>query len=436
MNPTATAPPTNLESPSPSSGLFDRWVRARHVPHLGSNAGAEPLPFQSWHRFKEAFPPELVRRLIDEDAGSVSTCIDPFGGSGTTALAAQFLGVSSTTIEINPFLVDVIRSKVASYNADELADALGSVRRRAQILFRDPRETFVNVPQTFIEPGLDGRWIFDHAVASRIASLLAAIDEVSHDAHRRLFRVLVGGLLADVSNVVVSGKGRRYRRNWQERPHDPASVLALFCARGKTAIADIYEYADRPAVRVDVLHGDARSTGPRRAHDIAIFSPPYPNSFDYTDVYNLELWMLGYLADSADNRDLRLSTVTSHVQLHREYKSAPNSSPTLSHTLAELASIKDRLWSPWIPAMVGAYFADLMQVISRVKARLKPSGRCCIVVGDSRYGGVLVATAEILAELATDAGWRVQTIEPVRAMRSSAQQGLTDLSESLLVLTQ
>jgi len=34
--------------------------------------------------------------------------------------------------------------------------------------------------------------------------------------------------------------------------------------------------------------------------DAAIFSPPYPNSFDYTDVYNLELWVLGYLDDASE----------------------------------------------------------------------------------------------------------------------------------------
>ena len=33
-------------------------------------------------------------------------------------------------------------------------------------------------------------------------------------------------------------------------------------------------------------------------HDLAVFSPPYPNSFDYTDVYNVELWAMGYLRNS------------------------------------------------------------------------------------------------------------------------------------------
>lgn len=439
--PTATRPASSPERRGPrhdlKDELFDEWVGARRVQHLGSNAGAEPLPFQSWHRFKEAFPPELIKQLIEGAPGEIESCIDPFGGSGTTALAAQFLGVSSTTIEINPFLVDVIRSKVQAYEAEKLGTDLSRVRRSAQMYEppSDPAELFTDVPPTFIEPGLDDRWIFDREVAEQLAALLAAIAPLPDATHRRFFRTLIGGLLADVSNVIVSGKGRRYRRNWQDRRFAADAVVDLFCERAKDAIGDVYEFADRPKVRAHVLHGDARAMATRRKHDIAIFSPPYPNSFDYTDVYNLELWMLGYLTNSQDNRELRLSTVTSHVQLLRDYTEAPSGSKTLEQILSDLTDIEDELWSRWIPSMVGAYFADLMQVIDRLRTRLRPGAQCCIVVGDSRYGGVLVPTARILGELAATHEWELERSEPVRAMRSSAQQGLTDLSETLLVLS-
>ena len=50
--------------------------------------------------FKEAFAPELVERALHETSDTVRHIADPFGGSGTTALAAQFLGISPTTIEV------------------------------------------------------------------------------------------------------------------------------------------------------------------------------------------------------------------------------------------------------------------------------------------------------------------------------------------------
>jgi hypothetical protein len=373
---------------------------------------------------------------MGEESQKIRTCLDPFGGSGTTALTSQFLGVSSTTIEINPFLVDVIRAKVSAYDADRLAHAFGTIRKRAsRAVGVDPHAFFAHTPPTFVEPGLSGRWLFDHAVAKQLAALLTAIGELRDEAHERFFRILVGGILAEVSNVIVSGKGRRYRRNWKDRDRTGSTVLRLFSARAQAAITDVHRFAERPAVRVDILHGDARKMGPRRMHDLAVFSPPYPNSFDYTDVYNLELWMLGYLNDATDNRELRSETLSSHVQLKRDYSEPPDGSRSLGRTMKRLTEIRESLWSPWIPAMVGGYFADLLQVLDRVHMRLRESGRCCIVVGDSRYGGVLVPTAKILGELSTQSGWTIHSTKPVRAMRSSAQQGGSkNLNETLLVL--
>ncbi len=85
--------------------------------------------------------------------------------------------------------------------------------------------------------------------------------------------------------------------------------------------------------------------------------------------------------------------------------------------------------------MVGAYFADLVQILARVRANLDDRGQCWIVVGDSSYSGVKVEVAEILSELVIDRGWRVARSAPFRHMKSSAQQGWRpNLAQSLLVL--
>jgi len=373
--------------------------------------------------------------MIDQDEGEVKSCLDVFGGSGTTALSCQLLGVSSTTIEINPFLVDVIKAKVTKYAADDLAVELDPLLKRAKAKRPDPRKFFDQAPPTFIEPGLNERWVFDASVAMRLAGLLDAIEEIENVEIQRFYRVIVGGILTEVSNVVINGKGRRYRRNWRERPRDASSVLKLFAARAQNAIDDVRSFADRSEVSVKVKSGDARETHPGKRHDLSVFSPPYPNSFDYTDIYNLELWMLGYLNDSEENRKLRKETLSSHVQLQRDFAPPPPGSKQLDDTIDYLKEIRDGLWNPWIPEMVGGYFADLMKVLRNVHRNLKVERRCCIVVGDSRYGGVLVPTAKILAELTESDGWSVHSSEPVRAMRSSAQHGgSADLDETLLIL--
>lgn len=414
---------------------FEDWTKGREIVSFGTNAGADELPFQRWRNFKEAYAPELVERAVRESKISVHSILDPFGGSGTTALACQFLGVFPTTVEVNPFLADLIEAKLCKYDADALAVDLGLIARSA-LNYRDQAtERLEKLPGTFVEPGVKEKWIFDLDVAQRIAELLEAIEALELAEHRRLFRVLLGGIIVDVSNVVVSGKGRRYRCGWQSRRHYARDVDGAFFDSARKAISDIHRYANRRETGFKLVRGDSRSAIDCGTWDLAIFSPPYPNSFDYTDVYNVELWMLGYLDSAGSNRRLREATLSSHVQVSRAFAGPPKGSSILDLAMDKLISSRTDLWDKRIPDMVGAYFADLMAVIAVIKKGLSSGGSVWLVVGDSRYAGIQVDTADIIAELASCEGWSFQGSEPFRSMRSSPQQGgRPELAESLVKL--
>ena len=416
---------------------FQDWTRGRTVPSLGTNTGADDLPFQNWRHFKEAFTPELVARAVARSDIQVTSCLDPFGGSGTTAVACQFLGIHPIIAEVNPFLADLIEAKLSIYDSDALARDLGVVLRTAGNDGLKDDDLFAAMPQTFIEPGVGGRWIFDREAADRIASLLTAIESLPTIRHKRLFRVLLGGILVEVSNVVVNGKGRRYRRNWERRRRDNRQVDELFCDSARRAISEIHRFSDRKKTTFELLRGDSREVLTEiETCDLAVFSPPYPNSFDYTDVYNVELWMLGYLKGSECNRALRISTLCSHVQISRNFLPAPLESSILTTTLEQLVARRSELWDRRIPEMVGGYFADLIAVLDRIFRVLTPGGSTLMVVGDSRYAGIQIATAEIISEIAQGRGWKLCGIEPFRSMRASAQQGgRRELAESLIILS-
>jgi DNA modification methylase len=415
---------------------FDRWTGGREIRAVGTNAGADELPFQNWRRFKEAFAPELIREAVRSSKRSVRRCLDPFGGSGTTALACQFLGVDVVTVEVNPFLADLIESKLSRYNSDRLTKDFGAVIRRARTATASGTALLSAAPPTFLEPGVRGRWIFDTAVADQIARIFDAIQKLESEKHRRLFRVLLGGVLIDVSNVVVSGKGRRYRRGAMRLQKSALHVDAAFRSAVRQAIAEIHDYADRPRNSFMVHREDCRTLAlSNNDFDLAVFSPPYPNSFDYTDVYNVELWALGYLKNAASNHDLRRSTLSSHVQISRTFSSPPHGSSTLDKTMRKLNAVRATLWNPWIPDMVGGYFADMVSVLQRVRRSLRRNASAWIVVGDSRYAGVHIPTATILKELAPSLFLRVDRVSPFRSMRASAQQGgAKELAETLIVL--
>lgn len=412
---------------------FERWTQGRTVPTLGTNAGARPLPFQQWRNFKEAFAPELVAQAISECARPVKRCIDPFGGSGTTALACQFLGVEPVTIEVNPYLADLIEAKLTVYDPPALLQDFSRLKKGLRAA---PFYDLNHLPPTFVEPGLNGRWIYSKEVAQRIEAYREGISKLRNETHRRFFLALLGGVVVNVSNVLISGKGRRYRKNWLTRQASPAMLDKAFTHRVEEALIELTAHAFRPVSSFTLLRGDSRELlheAPRA--DLAVFSPPYPNSFDYTDVYNIELWMLGYLSSTDSNRSLRQSTLTSHVQILREYAPKPSGSGTLDHVSTRLHEQVDSMWNKHIPSMVDAYFSDMRRIFLDLQEKLDSDGEVWAVVGDSLYAGTRVPVAEILKELALDMGYRWIKSDAFRSMRSSAQQGWRpELSETLLVL--
>jgi hypothetical protein len=402
-----------------------------------TNQGTADAAFQRWFRVKEAFSPLFVRDVISHLPHPPAACLDCFGGSGTTALTCQFMGIAPTTIELNPFLADLIEAKLTSFDPRAVAADRLAIGRAVDAVQVDLAATYANAPPTLFEPGGGGRWIFDIDVMRRIAQYRGAIAALTDERHRRLFTVILGSILIHLSNVVINGKGRRYRGNWQRNRRSARAVDVAFEAAYDNALFDVSRLTRRAHPGYTLLRGDARS---RLAeldgeYDLVLFSPPYPNSFDYTDIYNLELWVLGYLSSGEDNLSLRRSTLRSHVQIKRDASLPDAVSPTLGGVMTALDAATDRLWSKQIPGMVGSYFADLEVIMRECAQRLTTDGRIAMVVGDSRYADVVVPVAGILAELGEGLGLTTDRLQVLRPMRASAQQGGEHLlSEHLLVL--
>ena len=130
---------------------------------------------------------------------------------------------------------------------------------------------------------------------------MSAVARIPEAPVARLLKVLLASSALDVCNATVSGKGRRYRRNWESVSRSPADLDAAFVRAVEAAVFDIIRYAKRKTQSYDLRRGDARAMIEGVPNvDLVVFSPPYPNSFDYTDVYNIELWALGYMRSGSD----------------------------------------------------------------------------------------------------------------------------------------
>ncbi len=75
-----------------------------------------------WLRLTPAYSVKVVEETIKRYGRSLNV-LDPFCGTGTTALSAANHGHDAATTDINPFLTWLARVKMAHYSAASLAEA-------------------------------------------------------------------------------------------------------------------------------------------------------------------------------------------------------------------------------------------------------------------------------------------------------------------------
>lgn len=402
---------------------------------LSTAQGVGNVPFQRWFKFKEAFSPKFVHDVIQRSSIEVKNILDPFGGSGTTALTSQLMGIKPTTIEVNPFLADLIESKLTSYNSESLIDDWSYVMKIVDIQTPDLALLYKNAPKTLYNNSEDLRWIFNKEIIYRIAQYRESFEKIEKKENKNLLKVLLGAILIPFSNVLINGKGRRYRKNWQSLTYSTDSFDAALRQKVDDAIFDIVRYSRTKSEEYSLFRGDSRKLiSEVETSDLVLFSPPYPNTFDYTDIYNVELWALGYLNDSEDNKTLRSNTLRSHVQIKMSSSPQPISS-TLSETLNKLDGKRKELWNKNIPDMISYYFHDINVIMTESMRVLENNGMAVIVIGDSRYSDIKIDTTKITCELAKEIGFTIKDLQEIRIMKSSAQQGWAkNLSETAIFL--
>src|SRR5689334_5728678 len=75
-----------------------------------------------WLRLTPAYGVQLVEKMVASLART-DVVLDPFCGTGTTALVCAQRGIKCDTVDVNPFLVWLTNAKCDSYSEDDCNQA-------------------------------------------------------------------------------------------------------------------------------------------------------------------------------------------------------------------------------------------------------------------------------------------------------------------------
>jgi DNA modification methylase len=405
-------------------------------------------PVQRWFHLKEAFSLDLLEILIGEwniPANEIYRVLDPFCGTGTSLLATQRLAkklgrtdLLAVGLERNPFLHFVAKTKLGwhTFNLQQFG------LHASHLLNGAPKPTLRKLPELST---LHREDVFSKRNLKEVIGFRGAINAI--ETHERNLLLLgYASVLEDLSGTRKDGRMVRIVKNKQR----PTTVDAL--REAWTTIANDIECANQHFLPIDanVLFGDGRTLTAENNDDqlgnfdLVIYSPPYLNNIDYTEVYKLELWLCGFVNTYEEFRSLRYQTFRSHPSVRFPEPITFVQEQELKDITSTLEVLTDALNKDknlaWRTTLFNGYFDDMYRSLKHQRDALRDGGWIFCVVGNSLHGSdnapeirVPVASDLVIALIGQTIGLEVIAIQVARYLRRRGPDGHL-LRESIVVM--
>lgn len=363
-----------------------------------THSGGRGETFHDWFPYLEGFSSQFVKDILDSRFSSSGSILEPFGGVGTTPLSLAQLGIATGYCEVNPFLCELIelKSKCLSLTQNSRGDIVTALNELVLSIGGRWDQLILDDELSKAYKAVFGTSAyFPDTNYLRILALKSIENSLSEPLIRSFLRMAVATTLLPASNLRRAGDVRF--KTEKELLVPTPNIIDLVIAKLKLFASDITSIRAQDFGSINLVCQNARELQGKQsaAFDGVITSPPYLNGTNYIRNTKLELWYLGYLTAKADLRSLRTEVVTSAIN--------DVESHTGTRVIPEAKAIVDQItancYDSRIPKMIAGYFEHMKEVAAGIYDSIKVGSPVCVDIGDSVYGGIHVATHEILRDV-------------------------------------
>lgn len=380
-----------------------------------------------WIRLTPAYSVHLVEKLIEEETRGEGRVLDPFCGTGTTALLCAEKGIAADTTDINPFLVWLATVKTRSYSETvihEFSEAAESIA----IAIRKSRDGLSESSWTPDLHQLEKWW-----TPETLAILAQAWTRIStSEAHSRttsdLLKIVFCRVLIEHANVSFSHQSMSFKK---PRDHDlllpfDSSPKDQFIESWKKSARLIAEAASSPIEREPTVHlSDARELSclPTNSFTAVITSPPYPNRMSYIRELRPYMYWLRFLSDGRQAGELDWNAIggTWGCATSNLGKWAPNGSDKIPFRGFEKIITLIGIKSPLLSKYVHKYFVDTVAHLAALNRVVAPGGKVAYIVGNSKFYDVMLPVEQVYAAILASVGFQDVRIETIRKRTSKKE---------------
>ena len=372
----------------------------------------------NWLRLTPAYSRYLVEHLV-VSLNSRDRVLDPFCGTGTTALTCAEHGIRADTVDINPFLVWLANAKFASYSMEECAEAK---RFQEHLKLPADKNGFWHPPLADIE-----KWWTEDELAP-LSALLDAIKQaaISESARNLLFsafcRVAIETASVSFGHQSMSFKPRNNGHGFVKTSANE-QITGLFRRRLTEMLEAASTELDGSLAKAHL--GDSRKLHEtlRAKYSCVITSPPYPNRMSYIRELRPYMYWLGYLQDGRQAGELDWQAIggtwgCATSNLMRWQPSEINRVPFESFEQT-ISGISKR--SEILGRYVHKYFEDCVLHFRSLGRVLRKGATVHYIVGNSKFYDEMVHTEEIYAAIMRANKFEEVRVENIRKRNSKKE---------------
>ncbi len=373
-----------------------------------------------WLRLTPAYSVKIVQELLVESSARQAV-LDPFCGSGTTALCSTYHGKKVVSVDINSFLVWLASTKCRHYTDKSIAHVreVGSLIGRS--IYNNKLDP-ISAPPIFDI----GRWWNEDELLF-LRTLKSGIDSLcdTEGPERDLLLITFCRILIKLSNAAFNHQSMSFK----ERPTNQLLILdrgtdfvRLFAKDLDVVLSSAQQ---NPVTTAKIILGDSRDLErcTQDKFDLLITSPPYPNRMSYIRELRPYMYWLGYLKEAREAGDIDWETIggTWGIATSRlmQWKATSDEHVTdeLSQFLSKLTESNQKN-AMLLANYVSKYFSDIWCHLNGVRRVLETNAKVNYIVGNSLFYGFVLPVELIYQKMLKSVGFKKVEITPIRKRNS------------------
>jgi len=352
----------------------------------------------SLYSFPSKFFPELPRWAVEFYSKKGDTVLDPFGGSGTTAVEALISGRNAVSLDINPFATLLASAKT-------VIGAQTRIQREEQQLLEVLSTPDQSLPEAVgMKLSLDSFW-FDLSHLRDFARIRQYIECEIGPKTRPFWLAVLASTIKQFSYLDLGQI--KVKRDAKKLIKGTISPFALFNKRVPIATERYIEFSSQVAARVKaecytISAGELAPFSDKI--DLIVTSPPYINAMNYSMAMRYELLLLGLISeqDFHMHQEQYFGTERVYANEYNNWRVLPSSwscATWLDPVMKKVFLGEKKRWF-----ICYDYFLNMRESFEASITSLKANGYFVLVAGTNTIKGQYIDTFRVLCSMLEDLG--------------------------------